>query len=157
MHSFPRFIFHLNFINQSINQSICSVIPPWLNTFTPAEVLTLEEESWNAYPKSKTGSCGSFIILEDIYHFDLSHRTCTKFFFCFLPSWIWTSCNPVIKVINRIDLSIYVEQKYPYPYIYVYIMIWNFIELLVSSARTSSSAAWRLKPWTRLTMAVLRM
>lgn len=31
-----------------------SVIPPWLKTFTPAEVLTLEEESWNAYPKSKT-------------------------------------------------------------------------------------------------------
>ncbi|CAL9121416.1 unnamed protein product [Musa textilis] len=33
-----------------------SVIPPWLKTFTPAKVLALEEESWNAYPKSKTGS-----------------------------------------------------------------------------------------------------
>ncbi|XP_020108149.1 cytoplasmic phosphatidylinositol transfer protein 1-like isoform X2 [Ananas comosus] len=31
-----------------------SKIPPWLKTFAPLSALTVEEESWSAYPKSKT-------------------------------------------------------------------------------------------------------
>ncbi|WOL01925.1 phosphatidylinositol transfer protein 1-like [Canna indica] len=31
-----------------------SKIPPWIRTFAPAKALTVHEESWNAFPKSKT-------------------------------------------------------------------------------------------------------
>lgn len=39
----------------------CSKIPSWLKTFAPANALSVQEQSWNAYPKSKTGSCNKSV------------------------------------------------------------------------------------------------
>ena len=34
-----------------------SKLPTWLKTFAPKSSLKIQEESWTAYPKSKTGQC----------------------------------------------------------------------------------------------------
>nr|CAD1841948.1 unnamed protein product [Ananas comosus var. bracteatus] len=77
-----------------------SKIPPWLKTFAPLSALTVEEESWSAYPKSKTELTLNCLVSATVNSIIVQTSDQGTY-----ASWcpFFTKCSLTIETVNKAD------------------------------------------------------